>query len=39
PAGGVDPSPLITPRLPLPQGVDAIRLMKERASLKVAIVP
>ncbi|MFO7311398.1 MAG: alcohol dehydrogenase catalytic domain-containing protein [Bacillota bacterium] len=37
--GRVDPSRLITHRLPLQQGVDAIRLMKERASLKVAIVP
>ncbi len=37
--GRVDPSKLITHRIPLAQGADAIRLMRERESLKVAVVP
>lgn len=37
--GRVDPSRLITHRVPLAQGVEAIDLMRGRESLKVAIVP
>ncbi len=37
--GRADPSRLITHRLPLREGVEAVRLMKERESLKVALFP
>lgn len=38
-AGRVDPSRLITHRFSLEEGVEAVHMMKERKSLKAALVP